>query len=542
MIANHGNVYLIIFTYALGIVTCVVALLLINLYKIYKKNHYDENLNFEEVIKQMPAHIYWKNKEGKSLYSNTQNWQDFGLTSLAAYYGKTDYDLFPKHQADKIRQNDLKVMQTDKPSVTEEEATTTGDDIALYLSHKVPLRNKYNNIVGILGVSVDITNAKKTEIERLEFLENIIALMPGHVYWVDTHGIYLGCNNNQAKSAGLASRKDIIGKRNKDLPWNFTAGELPETLDQINLEVMHSGKSIMIEEPATLKDGTEAIFLSSKAPIYNRAGEIIGMVGISIDITERRKIEVELRETKHKLEGMSLVGASIAHELRTPLASLNVSVNMLKDTLPILLNSYQLAKAAELPIENIEPSELMLLDKKFNAMHKEIRASLTFIDMLLVNINPSIDKTKIEVFSINRCIDDALTRYPFSVKQHELILWQPDAHNDFMVKGELLLVTHVLFNLIKNALYFVMKAGKGNIQISIERGEHNNTLYFKDTGTGIAPESLPKVFDRFFSKTHHGAGIGLTFCKMVMENLGGQITCESVEGDYTLFILRFPQH
>ena len=87
--------------------------------------------------------------------------------------------------------------------------------------------------------------------------------------------------------AGLSSRKEIVGKRNKDLPWNSNAGVLPETLDRINREVMEpvSQKSSRIL-PVTLYDGTEVMFLSDKAPIrrvQNR--DVIGMVGISIDIT-----------------------------------------------------------------------------------------------------------------------------------------------------------------------------------------------------------------------------------------------------------------
>ena len=104
---------------------------------------------------------------------------------------------------------------------------------------------------------------------KIEMLENILALMPGHVYWVDAQGFYLGCNDNQAKAAGLLSRKDIVGKKNKDLPWNFNAGVLP-VLDRINQEVIQTGKPILLEEPAILEDGSELIFLSnSEAFITN---------------------------------------------------------------------------------------------------------------------------------------------------------------------------------------------------------------------------------------------------------------------------------
>ena len=135
------------------------------------------------------------------------------------------------------------------------------------LSDKVPLKNKNNHTIGILGVSVDITNAKQEITDKLEMLENILAMVPGTLYWMDKEGYYLGCNDNQAEVIGLNSRKEILGKRNIDMPGFL----ISEILDPINKEVMEQGKTILLEEPAILKDGTRAIFLSSKTSI------IVGM-------------------------------------------------------------------------------------------------------------------------------------------------------------------------------------------------------------------------------------------------------------------------
>lgn len=65
-------------------------------------------------------------------------------------------------------------------------------------------------------------------------------------------------------------------------------------------------------------------------------------------------------------------------------------------------------------------------------------------------------------------------------------------------------------------------------------------MHFRDSGTGISADILPKIFDLFFSQTHHGSGIGLAFCKIVMESYGGKIECKSAEGEFTEFILSFP--
>ena len=97
-----------------------------------------------------------------------------------------------------------------------------------------------------------------------------------------------------------------------------------------------------------------------------------------------------------------------------------------------------------------------------------------------------------------------------------------------------------IFNLLKNAIYYVEKAGKGNITIKLKRGRKLNQLIFTDTGTGISKDIMPHIFEHFFTKTENGVGIGLAFCKMVMQNLDGDMTCESHEGEHTKFTLSFP--
>lgn len=90
-------------------------------------------------------------------------------------------------------------------------------------------------------------------------------------------------------------------------------------------------------------------------------------------------------------------------------------------------------------------------------------------------------------------------------------------------------------------IYHIQKARKGEIYIWLEQKQNYNFAYFKDTSAGICKKSLPFLFDEFFSMTENGTGVGLTFCKLVMRELGGNITVDSVEGEYTTFIMSFPK-
>ncbi|HEX4046014.1 MAG TPA: HAMP domain-containing sensor histidine kinase, partial [Gammaproteobacteria bacterium] len=110
---------------------------------------------------------------------------------------------------------------------------------------------------------------------------------------------------------------------------------------------------------------------------------------------------------------------------------------------------------------------------------------------------------------------------------------------DFQFYGNELLTIHVLFNLIKNSLYYIKSARKGEITIWLTVNDSFNCLHFKDTGKGVSQEILPHIFDLFYSKTSQGYGLGLAFCAMVMKSYSGHIKCESVEGSYIEFILKF---
>lgn len=243
---------------------------------------------------------------------------------------------------------------------------------------------------------------------------------------------------------------------------------------------------------------------------------------------------------EEKLQAISGVASSIAHELRTPLATLRNSAKNIKRCLPPLIETYKQAKEENFPVKPISFHAFSALEKTTDFMESETEAANTFIDMLLMNVNPTLDE-KIETFSISECVNETLSRYPFTAEQKKKQIVCFKNHNDFLIRGKKELIVHVLFNLIKNALFYIAKASKGKIEIWLELGDVYNKLFFQDTGTGIPNEILPYIFDRFFTRTRHGAGIGLAFCKMVTESVNGKITCESAYGDYTKFILNFPK-
>lgn len=241
---------------------------------------------------------------------------------------------------------------------------------------------------------------------------------------------------------------------------------------------------------------------------------------------------------------MLATAGSIAHELRTPLLGIRAGAAGLKGFLPTLLHAYQLARGNGLPVAAIRAPHLNAMKGVLERIEMEADYSNAIIDILITNVRLA-DSTHGEhaTCSAARCVETALRRYPFSERERALVTWRPEG--DFTFAGTELLMVHVLFNLIKNALRHIATAGKGEIVIRLESSPTANRLLFRDSGSGIPPEVLPHIFARFYTTASGGdallgSGVGLAFCRDVMAAFSGTIECRSIPERHTEFILTFP--
>ncbi len=149
---------------------------------------------------------------------------------------------------------------------------------------------------------------------------------------------------------------------------------------------------------------------------------------------------------------------------------------------------------------------------------------------LLNMIRDDIEKVSdVGIYDIDECVIEALSSY----NAHEKARINVISESSFKFKGSKILMIEVVRNLITNA--FKYAGNKATITICYS----DNKLYFKDNGVGIDADNIPTIFDRFYNGQMNGMGLGLSFCKRVMEAFHGDIECDSVKGSYTQFILSF---
>ncbi len=522
----------------------------------------------EYVIRFLPGHVYWKDKDGLFLGCNEAQAQTFKLKNPKDIIGTTDFDYYPKEYAAKVVENDKMVMSSRQLQTIEEIAVRPGVGKKIYLSKKIPLIDKKDNIIGVLGISFDITERKQAEEavqyakedaehenmlnseflaqlthdvtgkkvdkkqppiksaeEMRAYLENIIALMPGHVYWQDRNNVFLGCNDLQAKSAGLKSRKDIVGKTNDDMFWKDQASDL----NTLNNTVMATGQPHVAEEYAEMVNGP-GYYLSHKVPLKDINGEIIGILGVSLDISARKEAEEYLVKAKKHAEEASRAKsqfiANMSHDIRTPLTGL-------------LGMSETLAKRLNDTEEKELANHIVNSGKRLSRLLNEV---LEFAALDIAK-----QEVELTIINIKNLLNDVIHLMTEESKQknNQLLVNFGEDFPDFIVSNSMR-IYRILLNLIGNALRFT-KNGKISLEAYI--GNQSNSeliLVVKDTGIGVPPDKIESIFEPFFkintsySENSSGVGLGLHIVNQFAKDLSGKIAVESHLGKGSEFTLTIP--
>ncbi|MFN7098365.1 MAG: hypothetical protein ACK4PR_12545, partial [Gammaproteobacteria bacterium] len=202
--------------------------------------------------------VYWKNKHGQFLGCNPAFAVIACLAIPTDIIGKTDADTpWSSHSSVNFASDQL-VIQKNKGMMTKENG---------HLIYKMPFYDANNDIIGTIGIYIDVTEYVTTSEKSFHTLEEIISVLPGHVYWKNTDCILQGCNNGQAFDIGLQSRHDIVGKNAYDLLFQdqdeSAKREQAAITDAIDKAIMEANKPETVEEFTVNSDGSKTYWLSN---------------------------------------------------------------------------------------------------------------------------------------------------------------------------------------------------------------------------------------------------------------------------------------
>ncbi|MGD0229945.1 MAG: PAS domain S-box protein, partial [Syntrophorhabdales bacterium] len=259
-----------------------------------------------DIIDSSPSAIFLKDRDGKFITINKPLEKMLGVTP-EELEGKTDYDIASRDVADYWRSHDEQVMKTGLPMQIEEVADLK-DGHHVFLANKFPLVDALGRIYGVCAISHDITERKKAEValqETKSLLQAITDHSPDPIFVKDRES-RITFGNPALLAVWGRPLDEVIGKDDRQLYDDHAVAEAIVANDRM---IMQSGRSHAIEEVVQTKDGLR-IYLSTKTPYRDDKGDIAGLVGIARDITERKKIENELQESKARLD-LALESASM---------------------------------------------------------------------------------------------------------------------------------------------------------------------------------------------------------------------------------------
>jgi signal transduction histidine kinase len=265
-------------------------------------------------------------------------------------------------------------------------------------------------------------------------------------------------------------------------------------------------------------------FIGVRVPLYqheNISFQTIYVILFSGIIAAIFSIDREKNEHE-RIITLRDFGGTIAHEMRTPLSS-------------VLL----LCKLIDREVEKEKPSFNKIISN-IKKVCREVHWILLYIDMIIFKLNRNSDLfAKLEEFSMKECVLDVIAQYPLDNNEKKLIIF--DSDNDFIIRCCGYSIRHVLFNLVQNAIYQIKSANKGRVIISLSECETNNILSFKNTISDVNSTLYSELFSPMIDEKFSAIGLGLYFCKNVMEAIGGSINCSTISGGFIEFVLIFPK-
>jgi len=382
---------------------------------------------------------------------------------------------------------------------------------------------KSGEYVGLIGIVQDITDYVQKEQKTKDnehLLKTLINNLPLQIYIKDTQSRKLLANKYELQFLGLEKENDIIGKDDFDLYDKATAQKFRDE----DIEVMISQNAMLNKElTRTAPDGTAVTFLSSKIPLKGDNGEVTGLVGISMDISEQKEKEEELKNLISVTSSQNKKLINFAHIVSHNLRSHSANFAMLLDFLANEKDEEEKSRIMDMLTDSSKNlmdtlhnlNDIVAINTESNIIKKEVNVNKK-VNAVLMNLKPELDKNRATVISE---ISD-------EVKLNVVPVY----------------LQNILTNIISNAVKYKKQDTPPIIKLSLNYVQNYTVLSIEDNGMGL---DLKKYGSKLFGmyKTFHGnadaKGLGLYIAKNQIEAMQGKISATSQVGIGSTFNIYF---
>jgi len=483
----------------------------------------DTEARYRSLVESLPLNVFRKDLEGRLVFANQLYCQQM-RTSWKELEGKTDWDLFPPHLAEKYRRDDAAVLAAGKVfEDVEEHRQQDGETIYVQVL-KAPVHDANGNVVGIQGMFWDVSARRRAEEALRASDARFSSLVRSNVIGI------LMVHHDGSISEANGAFLDLVGYTQEDfdagrLRWDAMTPPEYAARDRAAIEQLAStGTCTPWEKELIRKDGSRVHVLNGLVALQGSRDRSLCFV---VDISTRKEAEAQLKAAKEAADqanrAKSAFLASMSHEIRTPMNAILGMTELVLDT-------------------SLTPDQ-----REYLSVVQDSAESLLSL------INDILDFSKIEAgklemeeveFGLRDGIGGTLKSLAVAAHQRGLEIVSdiaPDVPE--RIKGDPTRLRQVLVNLVGNAVKFT-EDGEVVVRVRVEeRTGENVTLHLSvaDTGIGIPDERRRDVFQAFeqldtsMARKYGGTGLGLAICSRIVELMGGKIWFESTPGRGSTF-------
>jgi PAS domain S-box-containing protein len=243
------------------------------------------------LIDSIPEGVFLKDSEGRFTLANTAVATIMSAGDPANLIGKTDRDFYPSGMADEFAEDERSLQDTGKAMIDKVEPKTVDGVLRWIITTKLPLRDREGRITATVGISRDVTDQRRAETalsRERTYLASLMETLPDHLYFKDLQSRFFLTNKALARMFRVSDPSDTVGKSDFDF---FTAEHAQAAFDD-EQQIIRTGEPLLDkEERETWPDRADTWVSTTKLPLRDEEGNVIGTMGVSRDITRRRQIE-----------------------------------------------------------------------------------------------------------------------------------------------------------------------------------------------------------------------------------------------------------
>ncbi len=274
----------------------------------------DESDQLNILINNLPDCVFFKDIDGKYILANHKFSKKLKVNRPEDLYGKTDKDLYEKDECSKYIENDNKILKGEVEIIKHKEESNKDGERQFFLTTKIPIKDKKGNIIGLMGTCSDISEQELSSLEiekqhhiiekERNLLRALMDNMPDTIYIKDKECRFLDGNPEQIKVTKAKTFNNLIGKTDFD----FYPKDMAEIFYKDDKQVIETGEAIINKEEIGFDSrGNIRVKSTTKVPIRDKDGNIIGLVGIGRDITRQKESEEKLKEQAQSLQEINVL-------------------------------------------------------------------------------------------------------------------------------------------------------------------------------------------------------------------------------------------